>query len=298
MAILRVESLVYGVEDLDAGIRYFEDWGLPCAARGAHGADFTLPSGQAILIRSSKDAALPAAPDGGSTLREAIWGVSDAAALERIGAELGRDRDVKVDAQGGLHAHDVAGFGIGFRKTVPAQKTPAPTASRMNRPFDPERRARPSRLGHVVYNAARKDIEPLLAFYLERLEFRLTDRALDTGAFMRCQGSNDHHNLFFALRADRASFNHAAFEVRDIDEIVLGGKYMKSRGWRPNTPVGRHILGSNIFWYFDNPCGGRTEYYSDMDQMDDNWKPRIWEKNPGFAMWLMDKDEAPELTRI
>ena len=62
MAILRVESLAYGVEDLDAGIRYFEDWGLPCATRGAHGADFALPSGQTILIRSSKDASLPSAP--------------------------------------------------------------------------------------------------------------------------------------------------------------------------------------------------------------------------------------------
>jgi hypothetical protein len=35
-----------------------------------------------------------------------------------------------------------------------------------------------------------------------------------------------------------------------------------------------------------------------MDQMDDSWKPRIWEKNPGFAMWMLDKADAPELTRI
>ena len=298
MKISRIESLIYGVEDVDAGIRYFDDWGLQCTERGTRGADFRLPSGQSILIRSARDAALPPAPDGGSTLREAIWGVDDAASLEQIGTELGRDRDVKGDAQGGLHAHDVTGFAIGFRRSAPAPKSPAPAASRMNRPFDPERRARPTKLGHIVYNAPKKDIETLLAFYLERLKFRLTDRALDTGAFMRCAGSTDHHNLFFALRADRAGFNHAAFEVRDIDEIILGGKYMKSRGWNPNTPVGRHILGSNIFWYFDNPCGGRTEYYADMDQMDDNWKPRIWEKNPGFAMWLLDKADAPELTRI
>jgi len=298
MTILRVESLVYGVEDVDAGIRYFEDWGLAFTERGTHGADFALPSGQTLLVRAAKDSALPSAPDGGSTLREAIWGVSDAAALEAIGAELGRDRTVKSDARGGLHARDEAGFAIGFRRSAPAPKASAPAESRMNRPFDPERRARPSRLGHVVYNAARNALEKQLAFYLERLRFRLTDRALDTGAFMRCQGSNDHHNLFFAIRADRTSFNHAAFEVRDIDEIVLGGKHMKSRGWNPNTPVGRHILGSNVFWYFDNPCGGRTEYFCDMDQMDDDWKPRIWEKNPGFAMWMMEKDEAPELTRI
>lgn len=294
MTILRVESLVYGVEDLEAGIRYFEDWGLALADRGAHGADFSLPSGQTVIVRPANDTALPAAPDHGPMPREAIWGVTDAAALERIGAELSRDRDVKSDAAG-LHARDEAGFAIGFRVAAPAPLLAPPAAPRMNRPFDPERRARPSRLGHIVYNSAQKDFEKQLAFYLERLKFRLTDRALDTGAFLRAQGSNDHHSLFFATRANRNSFNHAAFEVKNIDEIVLGGKYMKRHGWRPNTPLGRHILGSNVFWYFDSPCGGRTEYYSDMDQMNDDWKPRIWEKNPGFAMWMIDPDEVPEL---
>jgi hypothetical protein len=35
-----------------------------------------------------------------------------------------------------------------------------------------------------------------------------------------------------------------------------------------------------------------------MDQMDDRWQPRIWDKNPGFAMWMIDPDEVPALTRI
>ena len=60
MTILRVESLIVGVEDLEAGMRYFEDWGLTRTASGAHGADFTLPSGQTILLRSAMDTVLPA----------------------------------------------------------------------------------------------------------------------------------------------------------------------------------------------------------------------------------------------
>ena len=298
MKIVRVESLIYGVEDVGAGIRYYEDWGLSCVEKGANGAEFRLPSGQSILIRPASDAALPPAPDGGSTLREAIWGVEDVASLDAVGRELARDREVKPDARGGLHARDEAGYAIGFRPVSKGSKPGAAEASRMNRPFDPERRARPKRIGHIVYNIPKSGIEKVLAFYLERLKFRMTDRALDTGAFMRCAGSTDHHNLFFATRYDQPSFNHAAFEVKDIDEIILGGKYMKSRGWVANTPVGRHILGSNLFWYFNNPCGGRTEYYADMDQMDDDWKPRIWEKNPGFAIWMLDKADAPELSRI
>src|SRR3970040_1604934 len=183
MKIARVESLVYGVEDVDAGIRYYEDWGLACVERGARGAEFRMPSGQSILIRPATDAALPAAPDGGSTLREAIWGVDDAASLEAIGAELVRDRNVKADARGALHVRDEAGFAIGFRHMSKAVKAGAAEAARMNRPFDPERRARPTRLGHIVYNIPGQSIEQVLGFYIERLKFRLTDRALDTGAF-------------------------------------------------------------------------------------------------------------------
>ena len=297
MKISRVESLVYGVKDVDAGIRYFEDWGLPCIERGARGAEFRMPSGQSILVRSAADPALPASAESGSTLREAIWGVDDAASLEAIGAELGRDREVGRDAQGGLHARDETGFAIGFRMAAPAAPRAPAASSRMNRPFDPERRARPRKVGHIVFSIARGDLEKATAFYLQRLKFRLSD-GTPGGNFLRCAGTHDHHSLFLLSRPDRRALDHVAFEVRDIDEIILGGKFMMGRGWKPNTSVGRHILGSNLFWYFDNPCGGRTEYYADMDQMDDDWKPRIWEKHPGYAMWIMDKDELPGLTHI
>ena len=297
MTISRVESLVYGVEDVAAGIRYFEDWGLECAERGASGAAFSMPSGQTIHVRSAADAALPATSENGPTLREAIWGVDGAAAIEKIGAELGRDREVKAGADGTLHARDETGFAIGFRIAAPAARREPAAPPRMNRPFDPERRARPTKVGHVVYSVARSDLDKATAFYRQRLNFRLSD-ATPGGNFLRCDGNHDHHNLFLLSRPDRRAFDHAAFEVRDIDEIILGGKFMMGRGWKPNTSVGRHILGSNLFWYFNNPCGGRTEYYADMDQMDDQWKPRIWETHPGYAMWVMDKDELPQVMRL
>jgi hypothetical protein len=28
-----------------------------------------------------------------------------------------------------------------------------------------------------------------------------------------------------------------------------------------------------------------------MDQMDDNWKTRVWEHNPGADMWQFTKDD-------
>src|SRR5918996_689579 len=103
MKICRIESMIYGVEDLDAGIRYFEDWGVPLVKRGAKGADFRLPSGQTILVRAAADQSLPATAETGSTLRELVWGVEDAGSLKAIGKELSRDREVKADRDGTLH---------------------------------------------------------------------------------------------------------------------------------------------------------------------------------------------------
>ena len=72
------------------------------------------------------------------------------------------------------------------------------------------------------------------------------------------------------------------------DETSITHEYMKKHGWMAATNPGRHILGSNLYWYFSNPSGGNTEYFADMDCMDDNWKPRIWDKNPGFSLWSID----------
>lgn len=296
MKISRIESMIYGVEDLEAGMRYFQDWGVPLAERGAHGADFRLPSGQTILLRQASDKSLPATAESGSTLREIVWGVINARSLRAIGTELARDREVKADRDGTLHSRDECGFAIAFRTTRPAKKKPAKKAPpRMNHPFDPERRARPQRVGHIVYTVRKDDLAKGSAFYQKRLGFRLSD-ATPGGDFLRCSGTHDHHSLFLLSRPDRRAFNHIAFEVGGgLDEIILGGKFMLDRGWQPDSPVGRHILGSNLFWYFNNPSGGRTEYYADMDQMDDKWKPRVWKTHPGFAMWTLDKTDAPEI---
>ena len=291
MKIGRVESLIYGVTDMDTGVRYYQDWGLALKSRDADAALFTLPSGQTVVLKPASDASLPSSPFKGPTVREVIWGVDTQASLDEMHKELARDREVKVDADGTLHAYDDLGFGIGFR--VMSGVSPAkPAGKKMNKPFDPPRSAAPQRIGHVVYSIQRADQQKAADFYMKRLQFRMTDHTGDLGDFMRCNGSNDHHNIFFLTAPNFAAFNHVAFEVRDFDEIVFGGKNMKSKNWKPYAPPGRHILGSNLFWYFMNPCGGQTEYFADMDLMDDDFETRNWEKTPGYSMWVLDSEDT------
>lgn len=295
MTIERIESLIFGAEDVAAGTRFFEDWGLEKVESAASGAVFRTPTNQTVHIRPADDPSLPASPEAGSTLRETVWGVGDAAGLEAVGAELARDREVARDADGTLRTTDETGFAIAFRvadRTAAEFDVPqynvGDVTPRMNVPIDPDMRARPIRIGHVVFTIPQAGAEEACAFYRERLNFRLSDRAKDTGDFMRCEGASDHHSLFLAHRMDKASFGHAAFELGSFDEIMLGGKYMAKQGWDTRTRPGRHIMGSNLFWYFKCPCGGATEYFADMDRLDDRWEPRIFEKNPGYAMWMLE----------
>ena len=295
MTIQRIESLTYGAEDVAAGTRYFEDWGLETVEKGPAGAIFRTPENQTIHLRSAGDPELPPSPLGGSAVYRTTWGVDSRESLEAIGAELEKDRAVGADPDGTINAADETGFAIAFRLSdrTPARPDAQPVnlnddVSRINIPVDPDQRARPIRIGHVVFNIPKAGAEEASKFYIDRLGFRLSDRARDTGDFMRCEGSNDHHTLFLAHRQNVTGFNHTAFEVRNFDEIMLGGKNMKSRGWEANSKPGRHIMGSNLFWYFRNPAGGATEYFADMDRMDDNWEPRIWDTNPGYAMWTLD----------
>ena len=85
MAITRVESLVYGVNDLAAGINYYQDWGLEILEKNSKGAIFATPVGQTIYLLDKNDSSLPSAPsDNKSTVRKTVWGVDSEEELEKF----------------------------------------------------------------------------------------------------------------------------------------------------------------------------------------------------------------------
>jgi catechol 2,3-dioxygenase-like lactoylglutathione lyase family enzyme len=284
MAIYGVEQLIYGVEDLEKASRFQDDWGMQRVASGVHGTDFRLLNDTTVHLREAADDSLPPATIRWlphlmrSTLREAIWGVDTAAALDAIGAELSRDREVKTDSSGVLHSVDDSGFHIGFmvskRKHVVLEATEVNTLgsyARRNRQADGVRRrcVSPYKAGHLVYWLPDK-LDEAARFYVERLGFRPTDNSPDS-RFMRSSGSNDHHTLLLQQRDDTWGFQHVAYEYKDIDEVMMAGCRMEEQGWKTNTGPIRHNISSSFSWYLWNPAGGVSEAYCDMDYADDNW---------------------------
>jgi catechol 2,3-dioxygenase-like lactoylglutathione lyase family enzyme len=286
--ILGIESVTYGVDDLEQSTKFFGDFGLERLDANQHGASFATPERTAIEVRRNDDPTLPEAMEPGSTVREIVWGVEDEAALDAIAADLERDRPV-TRTNGTIHSVDATGYGIAFRvsEAQPVQLAPQTfntigEAVRLNARARFYDRARPQHIGHIVLYAPNFDEQ--LAFYTERLGFMVSDTLRRAGAFLRC--SPDHHNLFL-LRHRRTGLNHLSFGVHGVDEIMGGHKLMTEQGWEPAWGLGRHYIGSNIFYYFRNPAGGYVEYYADMDCITDpdRWQPEEFEPGAPEALF-------------
>jgi catechol 2,3-dioxygenase-like lactoylglutathione lyase family enzyme len=127
------------------------------------------------------------------------------------------------------------------------------------------------RLGHAVINVS--DFRRSEAWYKEHFGFLTSDEievapGMSLGAFMRCDRGDaptDHHTLFLAQLPSGPGFNHAAFEVRDLDDLMRGHAHLKAVGADPEWGVGRHFLGSQVFDYWRDPWGFTLEHWTDGD---------------------------------
>jgi catechol 2,3-dioxygenase-like lactoylglutathione lyase family enzyme len=299
MTVMRVERVVYGVADLDECVRFFGDFGLQRvtgdrAGDGDRpGARFATQTGQIVELRAADDPALPPAVEDGPTVREIVWGVDRSEALNELAVELGHDRDVAA-ADGEVHTVDETGFGVALALSAPRpwhgdypglNRTGA--ERRWNQPVRHPGRVRPIRLCHVALNIPKAGKEQAVAFYTRRLGFVPTERVRDVGVFLRAPGDTDHHTLLLGHRADRASVNHTAYEVATVDEVIVGANDMIDRGWHEARRLGRHTIGSNFFRFIHAPCGGRVEFASDMDRVDDSYGPRDHEETPPHTIFAL-----------
>ncbi len=300
MTFVGIDSVVFTAPDMANAKRFFADWGLKKIKDNRGGAVFATEIGSQVVVKQATAKRLPETPNPGGHFREVIWGVATKRDLQGIAKELGPDHDLTIDEDGTIHTTDPNGIGIGFRvwrhkKRVRVRDTQFNTAGdhpRIDRPSPIYERARPLRMGHVVFLAA--DLKAGERFYTKRLGFRLTDRySAGRAVFLRCSPENEHHNLFFLnTHGAKTEFQHVAFEVRDIHEVFGGGIHMKQLGWPTEVGPGRHPVSSAYFWYFENPCGGAVEYYSDSDYATEAWKPRNF-RGLRFSEWHVSDGVGP-----
>lgn len=281
MNIIGPDEVVFGVEDLEASLKFATDFGLTPVGVTSEGGLLEALDGTAMRILRSTDASLPAPNAPSPNIRETIYGVADAATIQAVGAELSKDRPVTMDEDGTIHSRDDDDYAIAFRVTrrhgtglphygvnVPGQEPGRGLNVTMAHDED---RPKPLTLSHVVLFTP--DKIKAEKFYAERLGFITVDVFDNLGPFMRPAGTFDHHTLFF-IEAPFRGLEHFAFHVAGANELLKSGWEMTQLGYKSAWGPGRHILGSNYFWYFNSPFGGKFEIDADMDQHDDNWEPR------------------------
>lgn len=140
------------------------------------------------------------------------------------------------------------------------------------------------RLGHCVLFV--KDFRESEAWYKSLFGFLTTDEIYagpeenTIGAFFRCnRGSTpvDHHTVALMQAPDPAmtGMQHAAFEVHDWDDLMIGHHALAKSGYKPQWGVGKHILGSQIFDYWYDPNGQIMEHFTDGDLFDASVAPNL-----------------------
>lgn len=79
----------------------------------------------------------------------------------------------------------------------------------------------------------------------------------------------DHHTLAMG-QGFSCQYNHSAFEVMDQDALGMGQRVLREKGYSHAWGIGRHVLGSQIFDYWDDPRGYKHEHYCDGDLFTSN----------------------------
>ena len=293
MSILGIESLGFRVDNIEESARFFDDLGLTRAPDAASSEmRYALAEGSSVILRKGTESSQPSGPP------ELIWGVDDRRTLDAIADDLSKDRAVARANDGTIRAFDDGGIPIGFRlyrRTPPVDSEQGENGlssikrwNRLRKWYD---RARPQVLHHTVWGVP--NVDEAVAFHTKRLDFRVTDMIRNVGVFMRCDGRPDHHNLFLH-RGQKPFFNHVAFGVENIDELMTGVNEMQRKGWKSKEGLGRHRMTSIIFCYFECPTGGSVEYMCDSDYLTDDWEPNLWD--PSFANhhWLAQGESHPQ----
>ncbi|WP_430459851.1 VOC family protein [Thalassolituus sp. LLYu03] len=126
------------------------------------------------------------------------------------------------------------------------------------------------RLGHVVLEVA--DFQATSAWYTQHFGLIPSDvQVLPDGepavVFFRLDLGDtpaDHHTLAMA-QGFMPLYSHSAYELVDADAVGMGQRILREKKWQHAWGIGRHILGSQIFDYWQDPWGAKHEHYCDGD---------------------------------
>jgi catechol 2,3-dioxygenase-like lactoylglutathione lyase family enzyme len=277
MSVIRIEDIAhvrYAAPDLSVMRGFLDDFGM-CTfeegrrlyGKGSDGRPF-------VHVTEPGEARFLAVGLRAETVSDLEkLAVHEGVAVEDL-AEPGGGKVVRLTDPDGYTVEVVAGQAKGEAAPLLADQ-PSNTAAakprfRQTVRLDPAP-AHVKRIGHAVLKV--RDFRRSEKWYKDRFGFLTSDEVeaakdLPLGAFMRCDRGDkpaDHHTLFLAQLPGELGILHAAFEVSNLDDLMLGHQHLRARKREPAWGVGRHIMGSQIFDYWKDPFGNELEHWTDGD---------------------------------
>jgi catechol 2,3-dioxygenase-like lactoylglutathione lyase family enzyme len=287
LGVHSLDRFVFSVPDLDAAERFYRSFGLDarrdenrldlCTRESAHCWGSVFANGRPKKLQYLRFSAYDDDFDAlAARFRSA--GNCDPHPLSDGTGAWARDPD-------GTPVQLVAGPKVSAAAKRIAETRPSAVPGRGAAPNrKTAARVRPRRLSHVLLFTP--DVPRQLAFYTETLGLRLSDRSGDIIAFMHAPHASDHHVLAFA-KSHAPGLHHSSWDVDSFDDVGLGAEMMRNDGYAKGWGVGRHVLGSNYFYYVQDPWGSFAEYSFDIDFVaaDVDWAPGDHPPEDSFYVW-------------
>jgi len=133
------------------------------------------------------------------------------------------------------------------------------------------------RLGHGVLVSP--NVPVMLSWYRETLGLLMSDEVFAPDgqlvlAFNRLDRGPEYvdHHVFLLQPGPKPGLNHIAFEVQDLDDLMLGHEHMVARGGDNVWGIGRHVYGAQIFDYWMDPFDFMYEHWTDTDRMNADFR--------------------------
>ena len=217
----------------------------------------------------------------------------DRPALERRIDAHGRSEPHALSDGSGIWTRDPDGtplqLVVGPKVSPSAKAEPTPVPARVaGKPASHGRtvapKVRPRHLSHILLFAT--DVSRQIDFYSRVIGLRLSDRSSDIVAFLHGPHSSDHHLVAFA-KSNAPGLHHSSWDVGSLHEVGLGAEQMRDAGYREGWGLGRHVLGSNYFYYVRDPWGSFAEYSFDIDFIpeDVEWPAADHPPEDSFYVW-------------
>ena len=149
------------------------------------------------------------------------------------------------------------------------------------------------RIGHGVIMTDK--VVEATRWYRENLGFVASDEVYAgpkenvIATFNRCdRGATfvDHH-VFLCLAGPKVGLNHLSYEVQSIDDVILGHEHLKKMNkYKQVWGLGRHVLGSQVYDYWQDPWGRVHEHWTDSDVLNNDNQPESHSAEDGLnSQW-------------